>query len=396
VGLLLGSGPVVHAEEDENFKVFWKEGLRMETADKQFKLRIGGRVHNDFVWWEGENEIQAAIGDDIGDGNEFRRARLYVAGEIYEHVIVKAEYDFAGGESQFKDVFVGLRDVPYVNMVRVGHFKEPFSLEELTSSNYTTFMERALPNIFAPSRNTGVGVNTGFLEDRITLGVGTFRDTDDFGDSAGDNFQFSGRLTGLPLYQNEGEQLVTLGFSYRYQNPDGGEIQIDQRPEVHRSPQFVDTGLLAVDDLSTYGFEAAAVFGPFSVQGEYIFADITSDDDDPLLDTDDPFLSGWYLFGSWLVTGEHRLFKADEAAFAGVKPKANFMQGGPGAIELGLRYSSLDLDDQGATGGELGDVTAGINWYLNHNARVMFNYVYADLEDVDGAHAFMTRFQFNI
>ncbi len=64
-----------------------------------------------------------------------------------------AQYDFAGGDADFKDVYVGLKKLPGVGTLKVGHFKEAFGLEELTSSKYITFIERSLPTeAFAPSR----------------------------------------------------------------------------------------------------------------------------------------------------------------------------------------------------------------------------------------------------
>jgi phosphate-selective porin OprO/OprP len=397
VAVLIACASGAYAEDSDTLAVFWKDGLRLETADKEFQLKIGGRIQNDWVWWAGESDIQDFLAEDIDDGTEFRRARLYVAATIYDHIIMMAEYDFAGGESAFKDVYVGAKGLHPVDMVRIGHFKEPFSLEELSSDNFTTFTERALPNIFTPSRNTGIGTNSVFLDDRMTLGVGVFRDSDDVsGDSIGDNYQFSGRLTGLPLYVDDGSQLVHLGFSYRRQDPDDDEVQIQQRPEVHLSPRFVNTGVFGADSVGTYAFEGAAVFGPFSVQGEYMLADVESTSTLALPDTGDPTFSGWYVFGSWIVTGEHRTYKSEDGAFSGVIPAGNFLQGGRGALELALRYSTVDLDDEGVAGGELDDITAGINWYLNPNARIMFDYVHADLDDVDTAHAFVTRFQVNL
>ncbi len=69
-----------------------------------------------------------------------------------------------------------------------------------------------------------------------------------------------------------------------------------------------------------------------------------------------------------------------------------------GAWEVGLRYSHIDLNDEGISGGEEDNITVGLNWYLNPNVRMMFNYVNADLEDRAGipdgdADIFQTRFQ---
>ena len=65
--------------------------------------------------------------------------------------------------------------------------------------------------------------------------------------------------------------------------------------------------------------------------------------------------------------------------------------------------TQIDLDDEGLSGGDEDDITVGLNWYLNPNARVMFNYVRAELDRDgaldsvdDGANAFMTRFQINL
>ena len=44
------------------------------------------------------------------------------------------------------------------------------------------------------------------------------------------------------------------------------------------------------------------------------------------------------------------------------------------------RYNDIDLEDASVNGGELDNITVGVNWYLNTNARVMVNYFMADLE----------------
>ena len=89
----------------------------------------------------------------------------------------------AGDAPKFKDVWVAITDLPIVGNFRIGHFKEPFSLEEQISSRYTTFMERGLPNAFTPGRSVGVAVYDWSANERVTWAVGAFRtDADDFGD----------------------------------------------------------------------------------------------------------------------------------------------------------------------------------------------------------------------
>ncbi|MHC4097467.1 MAG: porin, partial [Planctomycetota bacterium] len=57
------------------------------------------------------------------------------------------------------------------------------------------------------------------------------------------------------------------------------------------------------------------------------------------------------------------------------------------------RYSGLDLDDSGISGGELDTITAGLNWHLNPNTRIMWNYVHADKDDVGEADMLLARLQ---
>ncbi|HMB70307.1 MAG TPA: porin, partial [bacterium] len=128
--------------------------------------------------------------------------------------------------------------------------------------------------------------------------------------------------------------------------------------------------------------------GTVSFQGEFLSASTAA------LDDSDPTFTGWYAFGSWFLTGEHRPYKQSSGTFDRPEPASNFDgEGGVGAWELAVRMSRIDLDDGDIAGGRLDDVTVGLNWYLNPNFRWMANYVLADLEDAGSSHALLTRFQ---
>lgn len=122
--------------ESSTLRPYWKDGLRLDSNDGSIKLKIGGRLQNDYTFFAEDGDIERRLGEDFDDGTEFRRARFYFSGTIYNDIVFKTQYDFAGGDVDFKDVYVGFKNVPYVGNVRIGQFKEPFSLEELTSSNY--------------------------------------------------------------------------------------------------------------------------------------------------------------------------------------------------------------------------------------------------------------------
>lgn len=377
-------------EEPGTFRFYWKEGMRLDSADKKFKLKLGGRIMNDWALFDEDDDIEAAFGE-LGSGTEFRRAKFYMEGTVYDVVDFKAEYDLAGGDADFKDVWVGLKKLPLVGNLKVGHLKEPFSLEELTDSKYITFMERSLADMFVPERNTGIMFHDHALQERLTWAAGAFRETDDFGQGFGEDSEYNvtARLTALPWYMDKGRQLLHLGFSYSHKFRNNDPVRFRQQPEAHLSPvRFVDTKGFASDGADLVNPEAALVFGPFSLQGEYFHAFVDAPD------AGDPEFNGYYVMGSYFLTGEHRRYEAKSGVFSRVKPRHNFDgKGGLGAWEVGLRYSHLDLDDAGIRGGELDDLTVGLNWYLNPNTRVMLNYVFADLDDVGDTNIFQTRFQ---
>lgn len=387
----------------DTFRVFWKEGLNLETADSAFKMKIGGRIHFDSAFTSGDDELVEDVGA-LKDGVEFRRARIALSGSIYDKVEFKTQYDFAGGsfkytddkdkvssftggQAKWKDVYLGVTKLPVVGNIRLGQFHEPFGLEEMTSSNYNPFMERALTTAFVPSRNSGLMFHNSELGDRMTWAVGVFKDSDDVGDRISDGeYNFTARVTGTPWYEDKGRKLLHLGAAYSHRNPNDDKVRFRERPEVHISPRYVDTAdIKDLDDMNLFGAEAALVAGPFSLQGEYMSANVNT------VDGTDPMFSGFYAMASYFLTGENRAYKG--GLFSRVKPKKNFGAGGPGAWEVAARYSHLDLTDEEVEGGELDDVTVGLNWYLNPNTRFMFNYVHADLDGVGESDTFQMRAQ---
>ncbi len=377
-------------------KPTWSDGIKLEAEDKSFSFRINGRIQEDFIGASVDKPLAK-----IYDGVETRRAYLGVSGTIYDNIEMALQYDFAPATAKLRDGYVGVK-TDFVN-VRVGHMKEPFSLEQLTSDLNTTFMERSLGDKFAPGYQTGAMLFQDVLESRATYALGVFKTTDDQGkgQAEGNHFNVTGRLTGLPYA--DGDDLIHLGLAGSLRKPEGDSVAYSAKPEANLANALIKTTVtqtlpdgtkkdinIVSDQVTLMGAEAAAVFGPASLQGEYMMADVSSDT------SDDPKFTAWYILGSYFLTGEHRPYKKAAGAFDRVKPEANFLgkDNGPGAWELALRYSSMDLDKGNVHGGKLNDITAGVNWYLNPNTKVMFNYVNADVKDLDArANIFETRFQ---
>ena len=355
----------------------WSNGHKIENGDKGHKLKFGGRIMADY---------QFADSDDFGfeDGFEFRRARLFFSGTVYNRVEFKANYDFAGGDADFKDVWVALK-FDWGKM-KFGHFKEHFSLEELNSSKYITFLERALPVLaFAPSRNSGIGFE-GKGTDKFSWGVGWYYDADGFGNSTSeDNTNLTGRIAFRPYY-NDGDLFhIGLGASFKDR---ASSIRFRARPENHIGGRLVDTGTFSADGADLFNVELATVTGPFWAAAEYFSVDVDSPTNG------DPTFDGAYVQAGYFLTGERRAFKTSSGVFNRVKPNSNFGEGS-GAWELKFRYSTINLTDGAITGGEEDNITVGVNWYLNPSTRLMLDYVDADVDNVGDAQFFLARWSFD-
>jgi len=373
-------------EGGSNIRAYWKEGLRLDSQDGAFKLQIGGRVYLDWVWMDSDDF------DGFDDGVEFRAARFFTSGTIYDTFGFKLEVDFAGDKVTLKDAYVAFKDVPVLNAVKVGHFKEPFRLEELTSSRFITFMERSVSNLFAPGRNTGVMAGSPVLDNRMTWAAGIFRETSNGKKfQSDDGYAVTGRLTGTPWYQDKGEKLVHLGAAASFRTNHAETVEFAEAPEMHLAPDVLDTGDIHSDEQARFGLEGAVVVGPLAFQGEYMHATVDRDAGGSL------DFGGFYAQAGYFLTGEHRVYDPKSGSFKRVHPKRDFRKsGGVGAWEVAARYSHLDLSDDDIDAGELDDVTLGINWYLNPNARMMFNYIAADVSNSSEGDADMAGVRFQV
>jgi phosphate-selective porin OprO/OprP len=371
----------------EAMRAFWKDGMRFESADKRYKLKIGGRIHYDGQFFDPDGDTRAAVEtgtNRIEDGTELRRARIELSGEVGERTEWAFGMDFGSGTTNFRNAYVGVKDFAFGN-VRAGQFKEPYGLEQITSSNNILFIERSLMNALVPAFNAGFMVYDDFAGERATWSVGAFRTGPDTGEvSRGDGeWATTARVTGLPLASEDGREFVHVGLGLSRRSPTNDSLTLSSKPEANLAPNYI-TATIPTESYDLIGLEAAWVMGPFSLAGEYTLASIEGDSGSP----SDPDFAGYYAQLSYFLTGESRGYRKAQGCFDVLKPEDNAFgeKGGLGAWELAARISSLDLTDDGIDGGELDDLTFGVNWYLNPNTRVMADYILADL-DPTGAGA---------
>jgi len=376
--------------QDDPFSFKWDNGFKLQNKDKTINLKFGGRIMVDHAFFSQDKDMDAKYKELITtSGTEFRRARFYSAGTVYDNVNYKLQLDFTGGKVSMKDAYIQLKNIPIINNIVIGHFKEPFRFDALTSSKYITFMERALPIDFSQERNNGIMIKNDILNNKISYQAGIFRSADKYGNDkkANDGFAFTARFSGLLLNNKHKKQLIHLGVGYSYRKPSTEEYSISSKPEAHLSSiKYLSETINDVEKIKLIDFEAVLVHKSLSIQSELLVSTIKN------INITYKF-SSYYSQISYFLTGESKKYKNSYSAFGRIKPKNNFGKNGIGAWEIAMRYSRTNLNDNSLFGGEQTDFTIALNWYLNPVTKIMFNTVLVDIKDVGKAKVFQTRFQ---
>ncbi|NQV26422.1 MAG: porin [Rhodopirellula sp.] len=358
---------------------------------------VTGFFHLDNAWYHQDSRNVATLGGPLQDGSEFRRARLAAKGNVAENVSYIIEFDFAASQPRFVDVWMNFAKVPVFGNVRIGRWRQPFGMAELTSVRELPFLERALPFSMAPFRQTGIGFYNHSDDERATWAGSVVRyPSDNFGNNTGNagGYSFVGRTTWLPYYENEGDQLFHVGFDYSYLNPATNKVQFASQPEIQVGqtsggvfpasfvgvPAFVSTGTLSnVTNINLMGVEAAAAYGNLYLQSEFRWMVIEQNGGQRNT------LPGGYAQLRYLLTGEKLPYKKKDGVFGRVIPHqdASFGNGGIGAWELDARWSFVDFNGTGfpGPGRRLNDITFGMNWYVNAHTKFQLNYIHAYLDD---------------
>jgi phosphate-selective porin OprO/OprP len=365
-----------------------------------------GRIQFDVANFS-QNDASDAQYGDVQNAVGFRRARIALLGQAFDVVDYIIEMDFANRgmasvlnskdqATGFKDVYIQVRELPLLGNVRVGHFKECFGLEQLTSDNYSTFMERSIDDegTFVPGRNNGIMAFNWTGNERATWAIGAF--TNNTGYDQPPLFQYDHwgldmamRGTYLPWYDEPsvGRGLWHTGLGYVYRSAPDHIQPFAMKPEAaFFTPGIIALSLPNVDNTQVVGAETAFVYGPLSLQSEFFAMTVNR-----TTGASNNFY-GCYAFVSYFLTGENRPYNRKLGVFDRVRPFENFFRvrtgdgdvvTGLGAWEVAYRFSYVDMLDgltpsTSTKGAALAvDHTIGLSWYLNPYAKVMFNYVHS-------------------
>jgi phosphate-selective porin OprO/OprP len=340
---------------------------RVRTASG-WDFRPFGRLMYDF----------ASVGDPgnlndpgLGFSSELRRGRIGVQGAIPGGFEYKFEVDFADNDVDITDALIGYDAGDFE--FTVGQHNTFQSLEELTSSRFTSFMERAaFTDAFGFERRVGVSVNYAKGDFRWDGGVFTSNINDLTSDET-NAYSFDTRAVFSPEL---GDTQLHFGGSLHMRDlRDNPGARYRQRPAVHSTDtRFIATPTLPVTEETSYGLEAAVISGRFHAVAEVHWLEAE------LFGMADPtFFGGYAEAGFFLTPGDSRGYSGGK--FNRTRPARTVDEGGIGAVQLNVRYDYLDLNDAGVVGGQQNLIAASVIWTPIDHARLSLNYSHLQYDD---------------
>ncbi len=420
--------PAPAAPPAPDFAVNWK-GAPEITGKGGWSFKPRGRIHFDSGVVSSPGALESV---NLGYRTRVRRARLGFEGTVPGGFGYKLEADFANASVAFGDVWITYAQGNSGLLLRVGNFESLNSLDQISSSNFVAFIERASFNdAFVNARRLGAAVAWRSANGDWRAEAGLF--AGHALDSSLDNDGLIGAARLVFAPQAIGGQLH-LGVNFQYRdfasNIGGGTStgvgmsSTNQLARYRARPgsqltdvRFVDTGSFAAEGDTILGLEFAAVFKKFYFAGEAQWLnanaytpgalasglDSFSGGNVAVVPTSDPSFFGAYGEVGYFFTGETRGYKRGDGTWSRTKVLTPLGKGGFGALQLALRYDFLDLADDALIAGPTNNFTTGItslaalatrqgrggtqssyviglNWYPNDYVRVMINYGRVEVE----------------
>lgn len=399
-------------------------------------VRLSGFFHLD----QGTFSQSSRSLDDLGNiqnGVGFRRARLQAVGSLTEFTNYSIEMDFAvAGRPSFMDVWGEQRELPFFGTVRIGQFRQPTTMDALTSIRHLEFLERSLPfQGLDPFRRVGVMAYAMSEDERTTWaysvyatgftffnnGVPSYADLGDtrFATQIGDKGGVSSaiRITHLLYYDepSEGRYLLHVGGGYNFSDQGGigttgGQARAYQSRPIPEffvgdptaglltsagTPAVADTGRFLADYFQFYHGELGGSYGPAHFQSEIMATSVKQ------LGGGNIYYPGAYFQCGYFLTGENVGYNKPQGVLDyNVVPFSEFFGlgrnariGGWGAWEAAFRWSYLDLSATNIRPSNqlsnsagpppspnpavVNETTLALNWWWNKFTRVQFNWIHS-------------------
>jgi phosphate-selective porin OprO/OprP len=398
--------------------------MQYDVAD--YQQSTPGPIGADFR--RGATAADTAHARDLSSGSNFRRARLGIDGKAFGDWDYSFLLDFGGaGEEDAAHIqelwvqYSGLKPFHF----KVGAFSPSIGLEDQGSTNGQLFLERPASADIARSLAGGdfrenasiwAAGERWYVSTSVTgrlVGVVNSQATgvaQPFDSQLG----LIGRIGLVPFKSNQGMLEVGVHGSYVARPADIGgpdtaagatrySVALQERPELRvDGTRLIATGAINAQHASTAGLEAAGQWAGLFLQAEY--EQFKIERRNGVTGLSDPDFNGYYVEGSYNLTGDRRRFNANTWAFdaPNVSHPFSLADGTWGGFEIAGRYSDIDLNYHAGApgtapaadairGGEQKIWAAGLNWFPNSVVRFMLDYQNVRIERLSpSATTFLT------
>ncbi|MBC7986043.1 MAG: hypothetical protein H7X93_05150 [Sphingomonadaceae bacterium] len=349
-------------------------GAPQITAPGGWSFKPRGRIQYDAGFVSSPDGISDP---GLGFSNELRRGRLGVEGTIPGGFGYVFEMDFADNNVDITDAILTYKASDLITFT-AGQHNNFQSLEELTSSRFSSFIERAaFTDAFNFERR--VGLSGTLTSGDLLVQGGVF--TDNINDLTDDGNNAIGADARVVYAPSLGENTrLHFGASGHWRNnrdlpEDGFTTRYRQRPLVHSTDvRFIATPTLSVENETHYGLEAAIIAGPFHAVGEVHWLDAN-----PLGTGSDYSFFGGYAEVGYFITGESRGYRGGRFDRTSVEKPVG--EGGLGALQVNLRYDHVDLTSNVVVGGSQDGFQGSLIWIPTDYVRFMINYARLQYDD---------------
>lgn len=386
---------------------------QFQSADGRFSLAIKAIAQYDSAYYTQSGRalrLGAANAPDLSSGANFRRAQLGLQGKLFGDWSYNFNYDFAGAGGTETPGHIQSIYIEYDGLgpfaLRIGAFPPSAGLEDQTGSPDTIFLERNSPSDVARNIAGGDGRDAAsifYVTDRVYGAVAYTGNKVQDSSFFDEQQAVMGRLAALAYSDDDAKLVLSANGTHVFKVGDTTaganamrSITLSDPPEItvdNTGTKLVSTGALNAASVSEWGIEAGAQWQNLYAQAGYFgYAVDQRLSGAPTFDFD-----GWYAQGTWVLTGERRIYKSSTASFSNPIPRIpfSFSGGGWGAWEVAARYSDMNLNDnpgsvgvplpvfggfaQGLRGGDQRIETLGLNWYPNALLKFALNYQHVNV-----------------
>jgi phosphate-selective porin OprO/OprP len=346
-----------------------KPRIYVTPRASEFKLVLGGYLQMNLE----DGDVSAFEGrfgqTALKDRFRLRRARINLTGDFAENFDFKVEGEFENSDgissnrTDFSgtDIFVNWHQFAEAN-VKVGQWKAPFGLEQITPDPTLIIIERSLPTgAITPERQVGVQVwGKPFTniwpaqKDLLTYYAGIFNGNGrNVSVNDNNNFMYVGRLELMPFKGKifgQDSSLKLGGDVLNTRDDKGTNISQSLNLLVNSDGSLSPFVLPGADERTAWSVDAWFNLGPFDLIGEYLqekvngrtvagvppkFADFTT--------------NGFYVTGAYYLI--------------------------PKKLQAAVRWEQLNPGQMGNDG--IHSITGGLNYYIHgDDLKLMANYIH--------------------